>query len=491
MQGRSGKNSSTRANRGCRRNLHPHLAIIALCVVASFGMATVSDAQGLAPVKNYTRANIDEWLSKNVDAKPDFKPGDVIGSKDLSRLRPFLPPGYVEFLDFPEFKAEIIGTQDHMPRHDYTDCTEKHQNQVSLKADGSMQNYECGQPFPSQGLSTTDPQSGLKAAWDFNWRWQNYGTAALNITWTLSRFGGTHVGPVPEMPPTSMMTIATTGKLPTDTSEIYGGGGSFPRNLQSTYQRVYFTHLAQESDKHGVLPVPDAKEFEFKDFIEFFEPFDFRGYAFIVYRYADPFRADDAWGYIPTLRRVRRLTAEVRSDSVLGTDQTLDDFYTFSGRPVDWNWKFLGYRDVLAVADSKYLYSHLYGPLGMVPNDAWSVRRVAVLERTPKDPKQPYSSAVMFWDVEDWYPLYSFAFNRDGKLWRLQQFNWKWSESYDGDWAQDNRGVHASVFQSNQVFDVQNERGTILMGFGFCYPSITAQHVAKIFDVNKLEEVHR
>jgi uncharacterized protein DUF1329 len=466
---------------------------VAIVVGASIlAIGGVACAQDSSSIKNYTRAKVDDWLRANVDTKPDFKAGDVITTKDLARLRPFLPPGYFEYLDFPDFKAEIIATQDHLPRRDYLDCTEKHQFQVKLRPDGSMENYECGQPFPSQGLSTDDPLSGLKAAWDFNWRWQNFGTAAFNITWTLARFGGTHMPPVPETPPTSVMTVNDPGgKLPSDTREIYGGGGSFPRNLQSTYQRVYFTHLAQMSDQNGNLPVPSAKDFEFKDFIEFFEPFDFRGYAFIVFRYADPFRADDAWGYIPNLRRVRRLTAEVKSDSVLGSDQTLDDFYTFSGRPVDWNWKFLGYRSVLAVADSKYLYSHLYGPIGMVPSDGWSIRRVAVLERTPKNVTQPYSSAVMFWDVENWYPLYSVAFNREGRLWRVQQLQWKWSESYDNEWARDNRGVHAETFQSNQVFDVQNDRGTILMGFGFCYPNVTAEHVARLYDVNKLEEVHR
>lgn len=467
------------------------LAATVLLLALSLTMTDVARAQNMAPVKNYTRANVDEWLRKNENTKPDFKPGEVITAKDIERLRPFLPPGYFEYLNFPEFKAEIMSTQDHLPRREYLDCTEKHQFQVKLLANGTMENYECGQPFPSQGLSADDPMSGLKAAWDFNWRWQNFGPAALNITWTLARFGGNHTPPVPEMPPSSDMTIGVNGTLPTNTAEIYGGGGSFPRNLQSTYQRVYFTHLAQLSEQHGILPVPAAKDFEFKDFIEFFEPFDFRGYAFIIYRYADPFRADDAWGYIPNLRRVRRLTAEVKSDSVLGTDQTLDDFATFSGRPVDWNWKFLGYRDVLSVADSKYIYSHLGGPIGMVPDDAWSIRRVAVTERTPKNPKQPYSSAIMFWDVENWYPLYSLAFARDNKLWRVQQFSWKWSETYDKEWAQDNRGTHANTFQSNQVFDVQNDRGTILMGYGFCYPNVTAQHVAQLYDVNKLEEVHR
>lgn len=455
-------------------------------------MVHPSAAQDVGALKSNTRAIIDQWLTKYADAKPDFKPGDTLTVKDLDRMRPFMPPGYIEYLKFPEFKAEIVAPETHLPRQDYNDCTEKHQFQVGLASDNAMVSYVCGQPFPSQGLNTTDPTSGIKSAWDFNWRWQNYGAAGVNITWTFDRFGGTHSPPVPEMPPAIFAPISDpSSHLPTDTSEIYGGGGTFGRNLQSTYQRVYFSHLSQEQHTGGFLPVPDAKEFEFKDFITFFEPFDFRGYSFIIFRYLDPHRADDAWGYIPPLRRVRRVSVEVKSDSVLGSDQTLEDFYSFSGRPLEWNWKFLGYRDVLEVGDSHNLYAHLYGPSGMIPNDSWSLRRMSVVERTPKDPHHPYSSAVVLWDVENWYPAYEFEFDRTGKLWKIQEFQWKWSESFDSEWKSMNQGVHAQTLQANQVFDVQNDRGTILMVFGSGYPAVTADHVAKIFDVNKLEETHR
>jgi hypothetical protein len=41
---------------------------------------------------------------------------------------------------------------------------------------------------------------------------------------------------------------------------------------------------------------------------------------------------------------VRRVTAEVKSDSLLGTDHTIADFYGFADRVVNWNWKFLGWK---------------------------------------------------------------------------------------------------------------------------------------------------
>ena len=465
-----------------------------LIVAATVALAASLAASALhaQDVANYTRDTYESWLHKYADVKPDFKPGDVLTAKDLERLRPFIPPGYLEQLNFPEFKMEIIAPQNHAPRRDYMDCTEKYQNQVKLKSDGALENYVCGQPFVATVMDTSDPNSGIKAAWNFEYRWQNYGLAALNIVWTWENFGGTHTAPVPESPPPQWTPFSDFAeKLPTNTTDLYGGGGTFNRSLQSSYQRVYFSHLAQLDDKGGVLPMPDAKDFEFKDFIGFFAPFDIRGSAFIIYRYTDPNRSDDAWGYIPNLRHVRRISIETKSDSVLGTDYTLEDFGGFSGRPLEWTWKFLGWKDVLGVLDSKWQYAHLYGPNGTIPNDVWSLRRYAVVERRPKLPNHPYSSVLIFWDAENWYPSFSIAFDRSGKLWKLALWQQRWSEAYDTEWAQINKGIRTGTFQTTQILDLAKSRGTILVGYGVGFPNVTARHATDLYDINNLEQAHR
>jgi len=55
-------------------------------------LASVAMAQG-GDVRSYTYATFTQWLTKYKDAKPDFKPGDVLTSKDLARMAPFVPPG--------------------------------------------------------------------------------------------------------------------------------------------------------------------------------------------------------------------------------------------------------------------------------------------------------------------------------------------------------------------------------------------------------------
>ena len=445
-------------------------------------------------VKSYTRTTLDQWLGKYAEAKPDFKPGDVLGSKDLERIRPFVPPGWFEQLNFPEFQMEIMAARSHMPRKDYQECTEKFQSQVRLNPDGSLANYVCGQPFPDASLSASDALSGIKAALDFDYRWQNYGQFSLNYLFVVGRFGGDHNGSAPkqiESPPSNWVGgVEYHSKLPDDATGLFGGGGTFVRTLSSFYRRVYFSHLAQRADNQGLLGTSDSAQFLWKEFSGFFSPYDVRGQVFITYRYADPHRADDAWAYDPQSRRVRRVSVEVKSDSVEGTDTTQEDFYTFSGRELHWHWKFLGWKDLLAVLDSRDDYAHLFGPNGEIPNDRWSVRRFAVVERTPTETHHPYSSVLMFWDAENWHPWMSMAFNREGKLWKLWELQNRWTEDFKT-FAEINHGVEATMLIGENIIDVQNDRTTIFSGFGSGYPNAVPANVTQLYDISKLEEMHR
>ena len=41
------------------------------------------------------------------------------------------------------------------------------------------------------------------------------------------------------------------------------------------------------------------------------------------------------------------------------------------------------------------------------------------------------------------------------------------------------------------VVDVQNERATIFAGFGSGYPNAVPANVTSLYDISKLEEMHR
>ncbi len=76
--------------------------------ILSMALALVTACAALALAqdpRDTTRADIDQWLAKYGDAKPDFKPGDVLTVKDFERIRPFMMPGFVEQFKFPRGEA--------------------------------------------------------------------------------------------------------------------------------------------------------------------------------------------------------------------------------------------------------------------------------------------------------------------------------------------------------------------------------------------------
>ena len=95
-----------------------------------------------------------------------------------------------------------------------------------------------------------------------------------------------------------------------------------------SYQRAYLSHIAMLPDQEYRFNLDDAKRLLWKDFFEFVEPFDVKGTKFVVER-AFANEDDQVNSYLPTQRRVRRLSAKERADSFMGTDFTLDDFAVF------------------------------------------------------------------------------------------------------------------------------------------------------------------
>jgi len=101
------------------------ILVAALTVVCTGGAQA---AQWIFQSQQVTADTLIQWMNKYGDAKPDFKPGDVLTVKDLPRLQPFIPPGYIEMLNFPELRIEVWPTRHHQMRRDFVECTDKLQS---------------------------------------------------------------------------------------------------------------------------------------------------------------------------------------------------------------------------------------------------------------------------------------------------------------------------------------------------------------------------
>ena len=478
--------------------------LVAAFLALTFCIGAV-EAVFAAEPSSYTVDTYLTWLKQYANAKPDFKTGDVLTAKDLERMRPFVPPGYLEQLNFAEFKAPIVDVIPHTPASSYLNCTEKYASQVRLRSDGAIMNYTCGQPFPNEGLSTNDPMAGYKGAWNYTYRYLYFGFYDLSVDTGLIHLGYNLGGGATNFvsgspPPGNYLVDLPAWRTPFPTAveakADYGGAQRVERYLTLFYARVPFSHLSDLDGK--AQPLPGANRIEQENLTYFLTPFDIRGTAFIIWRYledadkGDPNRADDAWAYIPNLRRVRRISAEVKSDSLLGTDITIDDFDGFNDRVLNWDWKFLGWKDALQVSDPGNHYARYFGPDNVVPNDQWSVKKMAVTSRSPRDPRHPYSAVINFWAADAWSPGYQFCFDRKGKLWKVLEWQYKYSETFKpGFWAETMNGAHAVIWWHVTAMDVQNHRATVFRQQGPVMERYSPQLLKALFDPDALESIHR
>ena len=197
------------------------------------------------------------------------------------------------------------------------DCTEKYQAQVKINPDGSMDNYFCGQPFADASLSTADPLSGYKAAWNFEARWWNYGPIIMSVLFLYDRFGGSHQGSGAQRHRSAAGRLDQRSGLPEQAADRRAQILRRRRHLRQNGEHPLRARLLQPSGaarRRGrrCCRCPRPRTFIYKEFSGFFSPFDVRGQVFITYRYNDPHRADDAWAYDPQSRRVRRVSVEVK-----------------------------------------------------------------------------------------------------------------------------------------------------------------------------------
>jgi len=417
-----------------------------------------------------TREDIQHWVATNLETVPKFQEGEILTQAELDKLRPFLPPRYVDEFNFPGVQFHVSPSGNYSPHSDYMAATEQFSNQTRLADDGALEGYVAGRPFAQALITPGDPQAGLKAAWNFNYRWQYYGMHVQRYLGALMAKGGP-ASPLPGFPP-----------------DLIQGGGKAVRHLVALYQRAYYSHLAQLPQTDYLLPVDNAGEFEYKDYVEFLEPYDVRGSRFLVYRYDDPRKQDDAWGFLPQLRKVRRLSIIERDDSMGGTEMTLDDFTGFSGRVLDHHWKFLGWKVILHVMNSRHPYARFYGPNGWLPNDRWELRPCAVVEQTPIGDRA-YGSKIYFWDAQTYETTLALVFDQQGKLWKVIDLLHGWSE--DPTQPESDRGKHVPRNIGFTIIDMQKEQATIFSAYEIVYPQVTASEINERYDVNKLSEGKR
>ena len=336
----------------------------------------------------------------------------MIGFDNIDQLKNFLPPEFWANRDFFFYEGMQmkIGPfhADYSPADAYKAATAKYKGQPKLGPENSLESYTAGQPFPMEEVDCKgDPQAGAKIAWNFVNRWEGAGGKA--------RFYYSYWDRGEELP-------------------LYYEGHSEGVALAFRPEEQYAANGGDmfRGEKRYSAGGPTVEA-----------PFDARGIMLLTYRYKASYgptttaKNDDTWVYVPTLRRVRRVSSAQRTDAVSGTDFTFDDLFSFNGVVPQYDWECLGEMELIgptntAVKAYPYTKDHNFGPYGLsFADDTWEMRKAVKIRFIPTNADHPYKYKDIYIDKNSMEPMYSFAYDRKGELWKIIWHAKRWSGNED------------------------------------------------------------
>lgn len=210
-----------------------------------------------------------------------------------------------------------------------------------------------------------------------------------------------------------------------------------------------FRTLRGEFDRIYPLALPDSKQLTqlFRELIRFTAPAFLNDLAWLTFRFVGS-DEDILWVYSPAVQKLRQLTAANRSDPILRSAVSPEDFLVWSGKPeladaraeppatmlapflraeapavssdktcvfvdraaavsnrttVRWNFE-----------SSRYLHGAGWVPSTsiLIPRSMWRIELVS------QDPFSLYGRQILYVDTELMLPIYKVVYNRSGQLWK-------------------------------------------------------------------------
>jgi hypothetical protein len=213
-------------------------------------------------------------------------------------------------------------------------------------------------------------------------------------------------------------------------------------------------------------PMNNPDETYLKDIIFGVAPYDVVGVSTLEYWFTDPEKWQSIWAFVPTIRRVRRLTASNSSEGMFGSIIARDDAYGWAGKIQYMDWKLIGVQDVLVPiaptgmeklmvagepapkklpADPSIITNRGEIPPGQVARITWTPeervtvgyetqgwqgkawaptnlklakRQCWVVEATPKDPYYSYGRRVLYIDKTAYWAYWATLYDRAGEYWK-------------------------------------------------------------------------
>ena len=319
----------------------------------------------------------------------------VLGSwgykaRPIKEIKDLLPKTQFNLYSHPEiwgtFRINETAWEPIKPRgamwEKYMARTEKNKTTVYLDEKGWLKNYKYGIPFPI--LDDNDPKIANKLIWNYLKRYQdNDRYVRINIT-TKDRRG-------------------------------------HERHNLIVNRRLQFSgRVRDDENTNDGLYKPNPKNYDFIYASPYLEPYNLRGTIPLFYRYNDPDKDDAMWIYIPSIRRIRRMSTTQHQDRYPGgIDWTWDNTEGFEGHVVRFNWFYLGRKELLIPSST---HSHAYyNPNGHCNgmDQYYQRRNVYIIKASYKNPIN-MTDIILWLDPLFFSACYSVDLDMKGRDWIVQ-----------------------------------------------------------------------
>jgi len=327
-------------------------------------------------------------------ARAQVSPGQTIGSNNANLVKNLVSPGTLAAIG-KGMQLKIVRPKRVEWPPPFRVATEKYSSQVRLSPDHrTIVGYVAGQPFPL--LDTNDPFIATKIMWN-----------------------------------SSLRPIATD-----DADLRFFECQVVPFNPGGEQKQMLFAqigHLASYSEigRLEVEPMPFDPDFQATGVwwraaaYPLIAPAEDRGTGGLRFRYWDPERADDSWIYLGQTRRIRRLSEVTLSSSPGLNTWDSDHSSGFNAKPQEYNYKFLGEREMLGCVHAENSPAHpcpTDGGATSCPDD-WEMRHLYIVEVTPRPERIKgvlQSKTIVYIDGELWFNPYVDSYDQRGELWKAQ-----------------------------------------------------------------------
>ena len=213
------------------------------------------------------------------------------------------------------------------------------------------------------------------------------------------------------------------GKVYTPTS-----GMSADEIMRINYQNKY-SLFAQDTEKEGVFLTVDASGFtrkrvwkrerlikggedgiSYKDLLYVTYPAELKGLAVLTWNYVDPDKDQEVWLWLPSLKKVRKVSASEDDDALMGTDFTVEEVST--RRFEDETYRLIGEEEFKG-------YTFEYN--GELKDQGTPC---FVIECIPKKPHWYYAKRIAWVNKEIGGVLFDEYYDKNGKLFKTIYREW-------------------------------------------------------------------